>query len=281
MSSADVTAARAFAEGMMQLDYRFNTEHHLNSASRAVFEVLSTTFEIETDVAAVASDRNLQHVYEWDMVGNPAGRLFQTVATGRGGFREVSWRFLPSKTDVPIDYEKYPDTEDFDPSGLNPHHVFVWKAPILEYGTEVTVRLKNAKALVIPNPQAYTGLGSGRYITDGVNSVLITKQPYTFSPGEMQDTVGNFTGWFMAWWAGGMAESVISEIFEPQRDNQFKTAYMKAAGKLRGYTPKTKVVESQVNAQAALMASRLSIEVSEEVERWYLSRASRAMKRNL
>jgi hypothetical protein len=201
----------------MNLNVTFNSEKHLTSATKAAFTIMDDAFGRETDAMARVNRDNFMHVYDWGddvdpkaNVGHFGSRLFITRMSGRGGNRTIFWNWLPSHNEVPIVAANYP--EGFEVSKLNHHHVFEWKAPVMEYGQDVNVRTKNSNLLVIPFPASYSGLGPGTSHSDGTRSVLMTKQPYTFNPGQRAGVVGNFTAWFMDWWGGGRAATIQERL---------------------------------------------------------------------
>jgi hypothetical protein len=224
---------------------------------------------------AATNKENFMHVYDWgddnspySRVGRFDSRLFRVKITGSGGSRTVAWDWLPSHREVPINPADYP--ADFDTSRLNHQHVFIWKAPVMEYGESVHVQRRQSNLLVIPFPNSYNGLGSGSVHSDGQNSVLMTRQPYNFSPGQKAGVVGNFTQWFVSWWAGGRASTILSETFEPARDNAFKRAFSAATSHLPTYTARGKVMSATVSAEAAAAGHNQARGLAKEVEQEYL-----------
>jgi hypothetical protein len=72
------------------------------------------------DMLASANPHRFHHVYEWNQVGNQAGRLFELSAVPTAGGTMITYEFLPSTT--PNDNGQ----------------VFVDKASVMESGQSVT-----------------------------------------------------------------------------------------------------------------------------------------------
>lgn len=265
----DSTNAVALNQVFSVLDYTMNTDVHAGAASGAAFAILEKEFGIETDAMAYLNEEEFTHVYEWDQVGRPTGRLFQTVLNGRGRNRSISWEWLPSKTIVPIDPEDYP--EDFDTSRLKEHHIFIWKAPIMEYGNIVKVKRKYSKVLVIPYPDAHSDLydAPGHYYSDGQKEVLITKRSYSFSPGQDAGVVGNFTTWFAAWWGEGRAETILDQIFQPVQNNSFKRQWVKNTKELSGRVNSAKNVSFSIS-NARMKGTKIAEKIAKGITEDYL-----------
>lgn len=270
--SADVTAARALTHSLMKFEKTMNTDKHLTASTSAMFSILADAFVRETDLMAEVNEEDFMHVYEWDEVGLRPGRLFQPTLAGRGGTRYISWKWLPSKTHVPINPEDYPS--DFDTDRLNDTHVFTWKAPVMEYGATVHVHRRWSKVLVIPYPKSYRGLGTGKLHTDGSKSVLVTPHPYSFSPGQKAGVVGNFSGWFQQWFAS-RADSIIDEVFVIERDNEFKRLFEEEMSGVARTRSRTKTMKFMAGTEGALLGARVADRVTEKLEKKYIAMAKR------
>lgn len=69
--------------------------------TRIANAVKKTVYE-RIDARARANPGQYHHLYEWGMVGNPMGRLFQLRAFGAGGDSvQITYNFLPSRMPVP------------------------------------------------------------------------------------------------------------------------------------------------------------------------------------
>lgn len=92
------------------------------------------------DAMAEENRRQLHHVYEWGMIGEERGRLFEVMSTGVNQYAsKVYYDFKESV--VPRPGVGLPSDEE---------HVFVYKAWIMEQGGTTTVYPLNASVLAIP-----------------------------------------------------------------------------------------------------------------------------------
>lgn len=226
--STDISQAVKFCTMLENLQFTMKTGHHVNNMMKGAFAILSDAFDMETAALAGSQPARYHHVYEPQHVGNPLMQLWKNEMTGRGSRRMVTWTWRASKQLVdplltPTGKKKFNAGPPFDESRLKKIHIFVWKAPVLEYGLEVLVRpeLSPHKLLVFPSPT------SGQ-VTDNnsrVPGVVFTPHFYRFSPGKEEGVVGVFTSWFAEWWSGGRAQQLINDIFSEQRDNEFKRSF--------------------------------------------------------
>lgn len=222
--TVDTSEVTLLTNTLGNLQAKMTTDNHLSSVTRAAFETLNDKFNQDTHVAAQGNPLALHHVYEWDHIGIPGFQLWKTELKGRGGHRTVSWDWRASKTTVPTmtnpdGTPRFREQKGFDPSKLKRVHVFVWKAPMMEYGTPVTVRPKNTRYLVFPN----NSLQGGSRRSRGPGVVTFTESPVNFTPGG--EVKGNFTAWFIGWWGSGPAHSALETIFDPKRDSAFKSSF--------------------------------------------------------
>jgi hypothetical protein len=169
-----------------------NTAAYLDSVVTYTHATLATFFDNWLDALARTSPREFQHVYEWpndfrqyeQTVGMPTARLWRHTLKGGSGTREASFRFMPSKTFVPV-----------DPLLLSPNprtgrvvkenvHIFELKAAAMEYGLGISLRPKLAKYLAFPS---------------GNVRPMFTKGPVNYTAGGGV-TKGKFTAAYLAWW---------------------------------------------------------------------------------
>lgn len=226
-SGSDISQAVKFCTMLENLQFTMNTQHHLNNMMRGAFAILSESFDLETAAVAANEKKRFHHVYEPQKIGDPLMQLWKNELKGRGGHRTVTWDWRASKLLVdplltPTGKKKFNAGAPFDESKLKKIHIFIWKAPVLEYGLEVVVRpqLSPKRLLVFPTPD--TGVVNN---TSRVPGVVFTPHFYRFSPGKEEGVVGNFTAWFAEWWGGGKAAQIIDDIFEKERDNEFKRSF--------------------------------------------------------
>jgi len=144
MDMAPVTEYMQFLKDFsLEIDATSTREVMADSIGRST----RAAFGEYADLMATQNPLNLWHVYEAGMIGNPEGRLWTTMLTGRGATKELvfDWRAArkpnlvgEENTGIPGDTRKSV-------------HVFVWKAPIIEEGATMTIAPSSAKkALAFP-----------------------------------------------------------------------------------------------------------------------------------
>ncbi len=262
----------AFSSMMRELHVEMNSPVHLTSATAAAGAVMFDRFILDTHAMASARPEAFHHVYEWDHIGDFGWQLFKPILRGTGGRRTISWEWKASKTTVPTETDalgnkKFP--EGFDTSKLNRVHVFVWKAPIMEYGIEVEVRPKLSNFLVFPNPNRILNLDMNK---NAPREVVFSPHPYTITnPGG--PARGEFTKWFTAWFTT-MGQKVLEETFVNQRDNAFKRAFDARTRNLPKGRSKAKTASFGVDTEAAAQGKTIAAIIAGELERNYIAMAA-------
>jgi len=279
---ADFDAAAGISGALAGLQPNLISSRHQQQASRAAFELLSEGFNLATAAAATAAPANFEHVYEPGSIGIPQQALWQNVMIGRSNLsRAISWEWRASKQLVDPKYDsmgnlRFPDTSSnpgFDADKLHKVHIFVWKAPIMEYGLEVTVRPKLSENLVFPNP----GLRTGRDTDSRApRPVIFSPHSYSFVPGEKVQ--GSFTAWFLNWWENGDAQAMIDGQFDTQRDNAFRGAFAKHTA--RYFNKPGRLGMRPIPASTA-EGTKVAALISGELERHYIEMAAKRRRRNL
>jgi hypothetical protein len=269
---SDISEAIALGEALKRLDVELNTDRHLNSVTKSAYEILSSTFMQDTAVMANVLPELYHHVYEWEHVGHPGFELFRPVMRGRGANRVISWEWRASKMTVPTDVDalgnpKFP--EWFPVEKLNRIHVFVWKAPVMEYGLETTVRPKLSRLLVMPNPER-------RLVLDrhpkAPRSVVFSPYAYNIDHSS-QPTQGAFTKWFTHWMTEGPATRVIETHFEAPRDEIFRKSFSERVKSFIGKTGKSFSIT--VDPNAASRGKTVARLIAGDLERNYIAMAAR------
>lgn len=178
---ADLSGAFAATGFIKGIATEINTDKHLNSVLDLLFADLNIEFLEYMDTLAAAAPDRFHHVYEWNMVGVPTGRLFRPVMRGRGRNRTVTWDWRASKKTVPVT----PEAAD---AGVKQVHVFVWKAPFMEYNTNgVTIE-----------PKRHAWISA--FTRDNDHGFALIKGPvHVANPGG-PEVRGAFTAAFAEWW---------------------------------------------------------------------------------
>ncbi len=263
---------KALEAMFQQLDVELNTNRHLTSATHAAGAILFEQFMIETHAQAAIRPEQFHHVYEWNHIGEFGWQLFKPVMRGTGGNRTISFEWRASKTTVPVETDalgrkKWPDW--FDTSKLRQIHVFVWKAPVMEYGIDVEVRPKLSGVLVMPNPNRVLDLDVD---PRAPRTVVFTPHPYVIhNPGGPAQ--GKFTSWFAAWF-DGRAPIILREMFNQKVENAYKRAFNARLRNLPGGTNTLKQARIGIDAAAAAKGRNIAALIAGELEKNYIAMAA-------
>lgn len=178
---------------------------YLDSVMKYTHATLATFFDDWLDAMARMSPREFQHVYEWPQhfrayeqsVGNPTERLWTHVYAGQsGGNGTATFRFLPSKTFVPVDPQLLMPNPRTGRVVKEHVHIFELKAQAMEYGINVTLVPKLAKYLAFPSGNVRPNFSKGPIkLTVGGNT-----------------TKGKFTSAYLAWWTSQAQQHFDKDI---------------------------------------------------------------------
>lgn len=276
----DTSEVVALTSTLRSVEAYMTTNRHLNVVTKAAFEMLSQQFNMQTHLLAGMSVGEFHHVYEWEHVGIPGFQLWKNELNGRGGERRVTWSWRASKTTVPTETDIYGNprfplmTKGFDPSRLQRIHVFVWKAPMMEYGVSVTVKPKLSNVLVFPNP---TLTGEGRF-GRSPRPITFTPHPVRSTPGEQVQ--GNFTAWFTSWWGGGSAQNIADSIFADKRDEAFKKSFNARIDASPVFRTRRKGFRITPDSEAARQGKNIARAIAGDMEHNYIAMAAQRRRRN-
>lgn len=198
--NVDNRQAAAVIGGMTGLVAAMKTDRYKRSVIEYAYGNMKAKFDEDVDAAARTDARNvLHHVYEWRLIGLPAGRLWRHKLGGRGGNREASFKFVASKTQILTPTERRQNATGI--SGNDPiqdvpiknikklrkvPYIFYWKAPIMEYGMSVHITPVDAKRLFVP-------------MWGKKNNFILSEGHYVNNPGG--ENTGAFTAFWLNWWA--------------------------------------------------------------------------------
>lgn len=168
------------------------------------FPVLKQGFGEYVDARALTNPASLHHVYEWNRVGDKSARLWTIKKVNSGESFKIVYSFLNSKIVVPID----PILKTRGASGrsVTKSYIFKNKAIIMESGTPVVIKRKQAKFLTIPSTNFNGNINK---------NITFTKGPITVrSPGGKQTKLG-FSKAFEIWFGSGLATKYLksSNVF--------------------------------------------------------------------
>lgn len=196
--TADTSGADFLTGYLKGLSTEIRTDQHMGPVLKYVHAELAAAFDDYMTAISTAMPSQFHHVYEWNQIGNPGAKLWKNVLRGHGGSRTATWTWRASKTIVPV-------TQEAQDVGVEQIHVFVWKAPVMEYATDITI-----------NPTRKTGLAffTGPTSDPGRWELNFTKSPITVqNPGGAQ-VKGAFTTAYLEWWSetGGAGAEFSNRI---------------------------------------------------------------------
>lgn len=193
----DSSEAAALAGFLAELSISVRTDKYLGPVIKFVHAQLAYDFSEHMSVMAESYPSEFQHVYEWGENGVFDGQLWRDVLRGNGANRLATWEWLPSKVPVPV-------REDFAEKGVKEIHVFTWKAPTMEYVTDIEINpFRGSGIAYFSGPTNPEGKWEMKWKPGG-----ITVQ---YPGGEAAH--GAFTREYVAWWSGpGATESFNDHI---------------------------------------------------------------------
>jgi hypothetical protein len=192
--NVDTTEASALAGFMKQLSISISTPRHIGPVLRYAHGIMSEEFTAHMSTIAPAQLGRFHHVYEWGQVGDPNAQLWDDVLVGNGNNRVATFKWRASKQTVPV-------RDDFKNLGVKQIHVFVWKAPVMEYSQNITITPKRGKFL-----SYFTG---PTHLSDKY-AVAISSTPITVENPGGPLTRGSFTREYVRWWSGDGSSNIFA-----------------------------------------------------------------------
>jgi len=212
------------------------TSRHIGSVLKYTHALMAEAFVEHMSLIAASQPSRFHHVYEWGQVGDPTARLWTDKLVGGGNNRIASFQWKASKQVVPV-------RDDFKELGVKQIHVFVWKAPVMEYGKNIKIEPKRSKLLVFftgpTNPE-------GKYkIMTSTNSIRVT------DPGGPL-TKGSFTKAYIAWWGGeGASTTFDTKIRRVLEEDLGRMPIEEVTGRFRRARKKTITMQALGDYEAA------------------------------
>lgn len=185
------------------LSVDFGRTKNISPILQKVFAETKVRFEAQFDMVAAGAQNTYHHVYEWNAVGVPQARLFETVMVGTGKRRAITFRWKASRTPVPVPDVPASKTGKQLQKGV---HVFVWKAPIMEYNIPVLISPTMSEVLAFPANDLVT--------RQNESGLWFTRKPVRIRQPGGAATTGAFNAYFLAYWTGGPAEAQFREILD-------------------------------------------------------------------
>ena len=198
MFSMDASEAAAALGVMNQMAMSIETDRFKRSVISYAHAEMAHAFDLSISQAAQQDPAKYHHVFEWRMVGNPAGKLWKHKLTGRGGNREAHFTWKASKAPILTPQERYSGAYSTGEDAIRKvspkvisklskrTYFFYWKAPVMEYNVKVDIAPKWAKKLFVP-------------VRDNPRGYIFTRHVSNFTPGG-SETTGAFSTYWTMWW---------------------------------------------------------------------------------
>ncbi len=238
----DTAEASALAGFLSTLSLEIKTTRHIGPVLKMTHAIMSEEFTDYMATMAPAQASRFHHVYEWGMIGIPQAKLWNDKLVGNGNNRIATFQWRASKKTVPV-------RDDFKAVGVKQIHVFVWKAPVMEYGDAVTIAPKRGKFL------AYF---TGPTTPEGKYEMKVTDNPIRVqNPGGA--TRGAFTREYVAWWGGAGGQTTFERRIRQVLENDLgKMPIEETTKKFRRARNKAFGMQSAANADRAFEAGRMA-----------------------
>lgn len=192
--NVDTAESAALTGFLQELSMGIKTSRHIGPILKYTHVVMSQAFTDYMATVAPAQQSRFHHVYEWGQVGDPTAKLWDDKLIGGGATRTATFSWRASKQTVPV-------RPDFKEVGVKQIHVFVWKASVMEYGKNITIKPKRGKFLAYFTGPTNPSNKYQRQVTQ--NPIHVT------NPGGIM-TKGSFTREYVSWWGGSGADGVFN-----------------------------------------------------------------------
>ena len=178
----------------------------LEELANAIFTVSAKSFKKAVDLEAKRNPKKYHHIYEWNKLGMPSGRLFFLYKeSSSNGILIIKPGFIQSRTKVPVDpLLRIPGRTG---KSVASKHIFRNKASVMESGRTIVYRTSKN----LPMTQD----GKVRFVAAGT----VIRNPH---PGG-KEVKGSFENYFNYWFAkkinsviksAGIIQSIDSEILK-------------------------------------------------------------------
>jgi hypothetical protein len=239
--NVDTTEAAALTGFLQTLSTEIKSARHIGPVLKYTHVIMSQAFTDYMAAVAPAQQSRFHHVYEWGQVGDPTAKLWDDKLIGGGASRTATFTWRASKQTVPV-------RPDFNDVGVKQIHVFVWKAPVMEYGKNITIEPKRGKFLAYFTGPTEPGMKYERKITQ--NPIHVT------NPGGPL-TKGSFTKEYVSWWGGTGAEGVFnSSIRRVLEEDLGKMPIEMATKPFRRARTKSLAISAVADSSAAQRAGK-------------------------
>lgn len=213
---AELDKFREVGVAVATIETTLKSDRHVSSLIKAAHEVAAGEFVSHMSTAAFTEAGKYDHMYEWNQVGDPNGKLWRHVLKGNGANRAAYFEFKASKKTVPVD----PKLQSV---GVKKIHVFVWKAMVLENGLPVKISPKLAKYLVFVSKKK-TRSAISRGVGYQSNGIIYYKGTIAIARAGNKRINGSFSNEWTQWWNSGSPKSAIKNtLTKPALEAMKKT----------------------------------------------------------
>jgi len=241
--NVDIAESAALTGFLQELSMGIKTSRHIGPVLKYTHVIMSQAFTDYMSVVGPAQPSRFHHVYEWGQIGDPTAKLWDDKLLGSGATRTATFSWRASKQTVPV-------RSDFKDVGVKQIHVFVWKAPVMEYGKNILIEPKRGKFLA--------------YFTGPTNPSMKYERQITQNPIHVTDpggplVKGSFTKEYVSWWGGSGAQEVFnSSIRRVLEEDLGKMPIESATKPFRRARTKTFAINTIADAEAAQRAGALA-----------------------
>lgn len=239
--------AEVFSQALTSNESRANMTKAIGIGTAAQFNIFA-------DDQAMMRPRNLWHVYEMQMLGDPDGRLWRTILTGAQSDKTLSFSWKAARKVNPVGERSPNPVSGETPDTRRSVHVFVWRAPILEEGREITVNPSEDKQIL-----AFPAGGEMRF----------SRLPITFET--TRDTQGQFESIWDTFWTQ-MVDRVVEEDWTLPTENAINKDIPYALLQIQS-TKKRVPIGFRVNLEPKTNAASLARGIVAKLNGSYLKQA--------
>jgi len=253
----DMSEAYAATGFIEQLATSISTERYIDSVTEYTHMTMAKAFDEYVDPIAAGNRTGFNHVYEPDLLGIPAGRLWKHRLQGGGRYTSIaSFKFLPSTHNILTPEERSEDKDDrmYHVSSeviaklSKRRYVFTSRATVMEYGLPTVVAPRYSRLLFVPTLRQKGNFMLTRHPT-----------PQNWTRANPQDssggagTQGRFTALWTAWWSNSaprLWDSHIKDTIEGGLGKSERELMKVTKGRRRGKTFKMGVFDAKADYEA-------------------------------
>lgn len=250
--NVDISGPTAVNAFLQQVSMSMRTPAHIGPVLKYAHAELSDEFNKHMSNIAPTRQSEFHHVYEWYRVGDQSAQLWKNVLRGGGNNRTATFEWRASKSIVPVRPDAIARNVDGSVSSNatlpKQIHVFVWKAPVMEYSKDLSIAPKRGKFIVY-----FTGPWTTNQ--EYYENVHFSSAPITVSNPGGKRVKGALTVEYVRWWSkGGAAEVFNNRLNKVMSMNTKKMAEMglaSANSRSRSRSFNMKVMGNQRTAVAS------------------------------